>query len=140
MSYIGYNDRYWSEILFTTIPPLGISQGQGHRLRNDILKFYIKVFSSPGPKGHSELLPYQCVHHAKLENKYSNIFFYKTTGLTVLKFHVENDLTPGSQSYKIGSGRISRMAAGTKNSKNNKTSFFSRTTGYFWLNFGMEYQ
>ena len=28
----------------------------------------------------------------------------------------------------------------TKNSKNNKINFFSRTAGYFWLNFGMEYQ
>ena len=42
--------------------------------------------------------------------------------------------------YKIGSGRISKMAAITKNSKNNKINFFSRTAGYFWLNFGMEYQ
>ena len=32
------------------------------------------------------------------------------------------------------------MAAITKNSKNNKINFFFRTTGYFWLNFGMEYQ
>ena len=32
------------------------------------------------------------------------------------------------------------MAAITKNSKNNKINFFSRTAGYFWLNFGMEYQ
>ena len=53
-----------------------------------------------------------------LENKYSNNFFYKTTGPTVLKFHMEHDLTPGSQNYKIGSGRISKMAALTKNSKN----------------------
>ena len=32
------------------------------------------------------------------------------------------------------------MAAITENSKNNKINFFSRTAGYFWLNFGMEYQ
>ena len=75
-----------------------------------------------------------------LENKYSNSFFYKTTGPTVLKFHIEPNLTPGSQNYKIGSGRISQTAAVTKNIKNNKTNFFSRSTGYFWLNFGMEYQ
>ena len=75
-----------------------------------------------------------------LENKYSNMFFHKTTGPTVLKFHLEHDLTPGSQNYKIGSGRISKMTAVTKNRKNNKINFFSRTTGYFWLNFGMEYQ
>ena len=73
-----------------------------------------------------------------LENKYSYVF-YKTTGPTVLKFHMEHDLTPGSQNYKIGSGRISEMAAFTKNSKNNKINF-SRTTRYFLLNFGMEYQ
>ena len=53
---------------------------------------------------------------------------------------MEHHLAPGSQNYKIGSGRISKMAAITKNSKNNKINFFSRTTGYFWLNFGMEYQ
>ena len=46
-----------------------------------------------------------------LENKYSNIFFYKTIAPTVLKFYMEHDLAPGSQNYKIGSGRISKMAA-----------------------------
>ena len=56
-------------------------------------------------------------HASTLENKYSNIFFYKTTGPTVLKFHMEHNLTPGSQNCKIGSGRISKMAAVTKNSK-----------------------
>ena len=61
-----------------------------------------------------------------------------TIGPTVLQFHMEHDLTPGSQNCKTGSGRISKMAAVTKNSKNNKINF-SRTTGYFWLNFGMEY-
>ena len=50
---------------------------------------------------------------------------------------MKHDLAPGSQNYKIGSGRISKMAAITKN---NKINFFSRTAGYFWLNFGMEYQ
>ena len=77
---------------------------------------------------------------ATLENKYSNIFSYKTTGPTVLKFHMEHDLTPGSQNYKIGSGRISNMAVVTKNSKNKLINFFNRTTGHFWLNLGMEYQ
>ena len=75
-----------------------------------------------------------------LENKYSNIFFYKTIAPTVLKFYMEHDLPPRSQNYKIGSGRISKMAAITKNSKNNKINFFSRTADYFWLNFGMEYR
>ena len=75
-----------------------------------------------------------------LENKYSNIFFYKTIAPTVLKFYMEHDLPPVSQNYKIRSGGISKMAAITKNSKNNKIDSFSRTAGYFWLNFGMEYQ
>ena len=75
-----------------------------------------------------------------LENKYSNIFFYKTVAPTVLKFYMEHDLAPGSQNYEIGSGRISKMAAITKNNKNNKINFFSRNAGYFWLNFGMEYK
>ena len=83
-----------------------------------------------------------CVMHrpSTLENKYLNIFFYKTIAPTVLKFYMEHYLAPGSQNYKIGSGRISKMAAITINSKNNKINFFSRTAGYFWLNFGMEYQ
>ena len=80
----------------------------------------VLIFSSPGPRGHSELLPYHAASvmacASTLENKYSNIFFYKTTRLTVLKFHMKHDLTPGSQNYKIGSGRISKMAAVTKNS------------------------
>ena len=74
-----------------------------------------------------------------LENKYSNIFFFKTIAPTVLKFYIEHDLPPGSQNCTIGSGRISKMAAITKNSKNNKINLFSRTAGCFWLNFGMEY-
>ena len=83
-----------------------------------------------------------CVMHrpSTLENKYSNIFFYKIISPTVLKFYMEHDLPPGSQNYKIGSGPISKMAAITKNSKNKEINFFSRTAGYFWLNFGMEYQ
>ena len=72
--------------------------------------------------------------------KYSSIFFYEAIAPTFLKFYMEYDLAPGSQNYKIGSGRISKMAAITKNSKNNKINLFSRTTGYFWLSFGMEYQ
>ena len=74
-----------------------------------------------------------------LENKYSNIFFYKTIIPTLLKFNLEHDLPPGSQNYNIGAGQMSKMAAITKNSKNNKINFFSRAAGYFWLNFGMEY-
>ena len=82
-----------------------------------------------------------CVMHrpSTLKNKYSNIFFYKTIAHTVLKFYMDHDLLPRSQNYKVGSVRISKMAAITKNSKNNKINFFSRTTGYLWLNFGMEY-
>ena len=62
--------------------------------------FYFKpVNSSPGPKGHGELLSYQCVRRASSVNnikKLLNIFFYKTTGPTVLKFYMKNDLSPGS--------------------------------------------
>ena len=75
-----------------------------------------------------------------LENKYSNIFFYKTIAPTGLKFYKEHDLPPGSQNYQIGPGRISKMAAITKNSKSIKINYFSRTAKYFCLNFGMEYQ
>ena len=57
-----------------------------------------------------------------LENKYSSIFFYKTSAPTVLKFYMEHGLAPGSQNYKIGSGRISKMAAITKNSKITKSA------------------
>ena len=44
---------------------------------------------------------------------------------------MEHDLTPGFQNCKIGWGGISKMAAVTKNSKNNKNQL---------LNFGMESQ
>ena len=75
-----------------------------------------------------------------LENNYSNIFFNKTTGSTVYKFHMEHDLAPWSQNCKIGSGRISEMATVTKNSKNNKINLFSGTTEIVWMNFSTEYQ
>ena len=66
-----------------------------------------------------------CVMHrpSTLENKYSNIFFYKTVAPTVLKFYMEHDLPPGSQNYKIGLGRISKMAAITKVAKITKSTF-----------------
>ena len=69
-----------------------------------------------------------CVMHrpSTLENKYSNSFFYKTIVPTVLKFYMEHDLLPRSQNYKIGLGRISKMAAITKNIKNKKINFFSK--------------
>ena len=77
-----------------------------------------------------------CVMHrpSTLENKYSTPFSIKLLHLQFSNF------APGSQNYKIGSGRISKMAAITKNSKNYKINFFSRTAIYFWLNFGMEYE
>ena len=79
-------------------------------------------------------------HPSTLENKYSNIFFYKATGPSVSKFHMEHDLTPGSKNYKIGSGRISKMATVTKNSKITKAASSPEPLDIFWLNFGMEYQ
>ena len=53
-----------------------------------------------------------CFMHrlSTLKNKYSNIFFYKTIAATDLKFYMEHDLPPTFQNYKIGSGRISKMA------------------------------
>ena len=81
-----------------------------------------------------------CIVRQHLKTNIQTSFFYKTIASTVLKFYMEHDLPPGSQNYKIGLGRISQMAAITKNNKNNKFNFFSRTAGYFWLNFGMEYE
>ena len=78
-----------------------------------------------------------------LENKYSSIFFYNTSAATVLKFYMEHDLALGSQNYKIGSGGIAKMAAITKNSKNNKINIFSRTRIFlaeFWHGISMEHR
>ena len=79
-----------------------------------------------------------------LENKYSNILYYKTTRLTVLKFHMKYDLTPGSQNCKIRSGRISKMAAITKNNKNNKINFLLQNHRIFvaelWHGISMEHR
>ena len=68
-----------------------------------------------------------------LENNYSNIVLCKTTGSTFYKFHMEHDLTPGSQNCEIGSGRISEMATVTKNSKNNKINLFSGRNNWNFL-------
>ena len=57
-----------------------------------------------------------------------------------LKFHMEHDQTAGFQNCKIGSGQESKMAAVTKNSKNNKINFFSRTIWYIWLKVCMEHK
>ena len=81
-----------------------------------------------------------CIVRQHLKTNIQISFFYKTIAPTVLKLYMEHDLPPESQNYKTGLGRISKMAAITRNSKNNKINFFSRTAEYFWLNFGMEYQ
>ena len=49
-------------------------------------------------------------HPSILENKYSNIIFFKITGPKIVKFHMEHDLTPGFQNCKIESGRIAKKA------------------------------
>ena len=66
-----------------------------------------------------------------------NNFISETIASIVVKFHMKHDQTPGFQNCKIGSGQESKMAAVTKN--NHKINFLSGTTGYIWLNFGMEY-
>ena len=82
-----------------------------------------------------------CIVRQQLKTNIQTSFSIKLLHLrTVLKFYMEHDLAPGSLNYKTELGRISKMAAITKNSKNNKINFYSRTTGYFWLNFDMEYQ
>ena len=53
---------------------------------------------------------------------------------------MEHILVAGSQNYKIGSGRISKMAAITKIAKITKSTFSPEPLEYFWLKFGMEYQ
>ena len=66
--------------------------------------------------------------------------YIKILDLQFSKFHMEHDQTPGSQNDKTESGRISKMTAVTENNKNNKINFFSKTSGYLWLNFSKNYQ
>ena len=58
-----------------------------------------------------------CIVREHLKTNIQTSFSIKNIPPTVLKFYMEHDLAPGSQNYKIGSGRISKMAAITKNSK-----------------------
>ena len=86
-----------------------------------------------------------CVMHrpSTFENKYSNIFFYKTIAPTILKMYMKHDLPPGSQNYKIGPGRISKMAAITKNSQNSKINFLQNHWIFlaeFWHGISMEHR
>ena len=80
-----------------------------------------------------------CIIRQHLKTNIQTSFSIKLAP-TNLKFYMEHDLPPGSQNYKIGSGRISKMAAITKNSKNNKIDFFSRTARYFWHGISMEHR
>ena len=76
-----------------------------------------------------------------LENKYSNIFFYKTIAPTVQNFTWSMTCHQGLRIIKLGQVEyLSKMATITKDSKNNKINFYSRTAGYFRLNFGMEHE
>ena len=63
------------------------------------------------------------------------LIFCKITGPIVLRFHLEHDLTPGSQDVKLGQVEYFRMATVTKNSKINQFIFLSRTNGCIWKNF-----
>ena len=45
-------------------------------------------------------------------------------GSRTLSFHMKHDQIPGPQNYKIGSGRISKMAVVTKNSKKLQNQLF----------------
>ena len=51
----------------------------------------------------------------------------------IVKFHMKHDQTPGFQNCETGPGQESKMAAITKNSKNNKINFLSRTIRNNWL-------
>ena len=56
-----------------------------------------------------------------------------------LKFHMQYDQTAGLQTCKSQSGRESKMATDTKNSKTIKINSFSRMAWYIWLKFCMYY-
>ena len=47
-----------------------------------------------------------------LENKYSNIFFYKTIAPTVLKFYMEHDLHQGLRIIKLGQAEYQEGVVG----------------------------
>ena len=53
---------------------------------------------------------------------------------------MKHDQTVAIQSCKIGSGGESKLAAITKNSKNNKLGLFSRTNKYNWFKLCIEHQ
>ena len=66
-------------------------------------------------------------------NKFKQLqttFSLKTIAPIVVKFHMKPYGTLSFQNCKIRSGQESKMAAITKNSKNNKINFFSRTIRY----------
>ena len=63
------------------------------------------------------LLQFKCLKITCFNN--FKQLFSKTMAEIVVKFHMKLDHTPGSQNCKIGSGRISKLVAVIKNSKNN---------------------
>ena len=126
-----YSNDFELMTIFTTLLILIMGLSMVNSNNHFMIVLILHLFSSPGPKGHGELLPYQCVQrHAScgvrrlstLENKYSNIFFSKTTGPTVLKFHMEHDLTPGSQNCKIGQVEYPRWPLLLKIAKTTKST------------------
>ena len=74
-----------------------------------------------------------CVMHrpSTLENKYSNIFFYKTIAPTVLKFYIEHDLPPGSQNYKLCQAKYPRWPPLLKIAKITKSTFYPEPLDIF---------
>ena len=66
-----------------------------------------------------------CVMHrpSTLENKYSNIFFYKTIAPTVLKFYMEHDLYQGLRIIKLGQVEYPRWPPLLKIEKITKSIF-----------------
>ena len=69
-----------------------------------------------------------------LENKYSNIFFYKTAAPTVLKFHMKHDLTQGLRIVNLGKVEHLRWPLLLKKVKINHWIFLAK----FWHGISMK--
>ena len=95
-----------------------------------------RVFSSPEPKAHGELIVYPW-SGVRPSSTISNIFFSETAVQIKAKFYVEPHLVGGTKVCSLPFGHMTKMATTSIYGKNPSKIFFSGTGGPISTKLGM---
>ena len=78
-----------------------------------------------------------CLTKIECLSTFSNYFSFETTGLILIKFHMQHLGNRGSKICSNGLGHMAKMGSIVIYGKNLKKTFFSRTTGFIALKLDM---